>query len=408
MAPTRDRKAFVHQDDAAKGRPGRDGARRSACGDARRRRAPAATEGAAREDQCQSRKIFIGGLSSDTTTEDLRLHFARFGALADAVVLQWADGRSRGFGYVTFEEASAVAAVLRTRHALGGRPVDVKRAVPGTNKLFVGGLPQNATAAELREHFEAYGVVSDAVVMIDPSTSRSRGFGFVCFCPGQEGASALAMALEQYQSHRIRGKWIEVKSAAPPHKLGQEAAGCAAPQSAAVPPVEEWALPDAAGALPLLMGAPPPWLCPATASALAMQSGPVGFVPHLLGRAEPQKVALPAKAPEVIGTPPGLDGMDGKLTPRMAWDPSGGGVAAVPWPCLHAAAAPWALHSLGPDLHDPEAPGEWDCPASKPWRGAASEPAPSEGLQRSLEQLLKLRLCEPPEAPEAEAGPSPA
>lgn len=60
---------------------------------------------------------------------------------------------------------------------VGGRDVDVKRAVPGTNKLFVGGLPQNATAAELREHFEAFGVVSDAVVMIDPSTNRSRGFG---------------------------------------------------------------------------------------------------------------------------------------------------------------------------------------------------------------------------------------
>jgi hypothetical protein len=95
----------------------------------------------------------------------------------------------------------------------------VKRAVPGTNKLFVGGLPQNTTANELRDHFEKFGAVSDAVVMIDPTTGRSRGFGFVCFLPGHDGAEAVAASLEKYDNHRIRGKWIEVKNAAPPHKL---------------------------------------------------------------------------------------------------------------------------------------------------------------------------------------------
>ncbi|CAJ1415776.1 unnamed protein product, partial [Effrenium voratum] len=137
---------------------------------------------------------------------------------------RWPDGRSRGFGYVTFSEAQGAQGALNDSHQIGGRQVDVKRAVPGTNKLFVGGLPQNTTAAELREHFEAFGTVSDAVVMIDPATNRSRGFGFVCFLPGQEGAASAAFALEQYEHHRIRGKWIEVKSAAPPHKLAKDAA----------------------------------------------------------------------------------------------------------------------------------------------------------------------------------------
>merc|ERR1719343_457608 len=147
----------------------------------------------------------------------------RYGTIVDAVVLRWPDGRSRGFGYVTFAEASAANTVLRATHQeVGGREVDVKRAVPGTNKLFVGGLPQNTSAAELREHFEAFGVVSDAVVMIDPVTGRSRGFGFVCYLPGQEGAAAVVVALEQYNNHRIRGKWIEVKSAASPHKLAEK------------------------------------------------------------------------------------------------------------------------------------------------------------------------------------------
>lgn len=171
------------------------------------------------EDQCHPRKLFIGGLAHKTTTQQLRDHFARHGPIVDAVVLRWPDGRSRGFGYVTFAEAPSANAAMQRSHRLGGRVVDVKRAVPGTNKLFVGGLPQNTTSAELRDHFEAFGVVSDTVVMIDPTTGRSRGFGFVCFLPGQEGAQAVTVCLEQYQNHRIRGKWVEVKSAAPPHKL---------------------------------------------------------------------------------------------------------------------------------------------------------------------------------------------
>eukprot|EP00419_Tripos_fusus_P023587 CAMPEP_0172721956 /NCGR_PEP_ID=MMETSP1074-20121228/80270_1 /TAXON_ID=2916 /ORGANISM="Ceratium fusus, Strain PA161109" /LENGTH=395 /DNA_ID=CAMNT_0013547829 /DNA_START=22 /DNA_END=1209 /DNA_ORIENTATION=- len=171
------------------------------------------------EDQCHPRKIFVGGLPHKTTTQHLREHFADFGSIMDAVVLRWPDGRSRGFGYVTFATAGAAAAALKTTHHVGGRQIDTKRAVPGTNKVFVGGLPHNCTAAELREHFEAFGVVSDAVVMIDPVTNRSRGFGFVCFLSGQEGSESVAAALAKYSNHKIRGKWIEVKSAVSPHLL---------------------------------------------------------------------------------------------------------------------------------------------------------------------------------------------
>mmetsp|Transcript_39555 Transcript_39555/g.93125 ORF Transcript_39555/g.93125 Transcript_39555/m.93125 type:complete len:439 (+) Transcript_39555:92-1408(+) len=170
-------------------------------------------------EQSHPRKIFVGGLAHKTTTQHLREYFTTYGSIVDAVVLRWPDGRSRGFGYVTFATTEAAAVALGGSHQIGGRDVDVKRAVPGTNKLFVGGLPQNTNHVDLRDHFEAYGVVSDAVVMIDPTTNRSRGFGFVCFLPGQDGAAAVASALEQYSSHYIRGKWIEVKSATPPHKL---------------------------------------------------------------------------------------------------------------------------------------------------------------------------------------------
>lgn len=185
----------------------------------RKEKKHAGTNNATAEDQCHPKKIFVGGLAHKCTTQHLRDHFTRFGTILDAVVLRWPDGRSRGFGYVTFADVVSASAALREGHSVGGRQVEVKRAVPGTNKLFVGGLPQNTPASELREHFERFGVVSDAVVMIDAATNRSRGFGFVCFLPGPEGAEAVAVALANYDHHFLRNKWIEVKSASPPHKL---------------------------------------------------------------------------------------------------------------------------------------------------------------------------------------------
>ena len=48
-------------------------------------------------------------------------------------------------------------------------------------KLFVGGLPYHTTDKSLREHFEVYGEIEEAVVITDRSTGKSRGYGFVSF-----------------------------------------------------------------------------------------------------------------------------------------------------------------------------------------------------------------------------------
>lgn len=48
-------------------------------------------------------------------------------------------------------------------------------------KIFVGGLSINTTAESMRQFFSQFGVVSDAVVMRDPISNRSRGFGFVTY-----------------------------------------------------------------------------------------------------------------------------------------------------------------------------------------------------------------------------------
>mmetsp|Transcript_79076 Transcript_79076/g.228644 ORF Transcript_79076/g.228644 Transcript_79076/m.228644 type:complete len:463 (+) Transcript_79076:124-1512(+) len=166
-------------------------------------------------------KLFVGGLSAHATTESLRAHFSKYGRVVDAVVMS-KNSRPRGFGFVTYDKPSAAAKALVEPQYLDGRLVDVKRAVPGekvqeraSNKLFVGGLPQDVTTEELRQYFSSYGDVADAVVMVDRRTNRSRGFGFIRFHNGPSGSAAADTALGDFHVHHLGGKWIEVKPAAP-------------------------------------------------------------------------------------------------------------------------------------------------------------------------------------------------
>jgi len=172
-------------------------------------------------------KLFIGGVSWQTTEDGLRTYFEKFGELVDVALMKNKHtGQPRGFGFVKFKESvgasshaqkhlvhltaltppilppwSVVDVVLSTQHTLDGRTVDVKRAVPRdkapvglktaapvpvpkpieTKKIFVGGLAPSVTEAEFRAYFDKYGLITDAVVMFDRQTQRSRGFGFITF-----------------------------------------------------------------------------------------------------------------------------------------------------------------------------------------------------------------------------------
>ncbi|MCA9667481.1 MAG: RNA-binding protein [Myxococcales bacterium] len=58
-------------------------------------------------------------------------------------------------------------------------------------KLFVGGLAWATDSEGLRSAFSAYGEVTDAAVITDRDTGRSRGFGFVTFANAEQAQRAL-------------------------------------------------------------------------------------------------------------------------------------------------------------------------------------------------------------------------
>lgn len=78
-----------------------------------------------------------------------------------------------------------------------------------SKNLYVGNLPYNVTADDLREVFEQYGTVTRAHVVSDRETGRSRGFGFVEMDSGAEDA------IEAMNGADFKGRTLTVNEARP-------------------------------------------------------------------------------------------------------------------------------------------------------------------------------------------------
>ncbi|KAF5707545.1 hypothetical protein LB506_007673 [Fusarium annulatum] len=73
------------------------------------------------------------------------------------------------------------------------------------SKLFVGGLAWATTSDSLRAKFSEFGEVTDAIVMTDRETGRSRGFGFVTFSAQEEAQAAInALNEQEFEGRQIR------------------------------------------------------------------------------------------------------------------------------------------------------------------------------------------------------------
>ncbi|EDV27775.1 uncharacterized protein TRIADDRAFT_20799 [Trichoplax adhaerens] len=140
-------------------------------------------------------KIFIGGLSFDTTDETLRNYFAKYGDIADSVVICESGSRKpRGFGFVTYKDVTSVKNCLAgIPHQIDGKTVEVKHAVPResnelaapherrSKKIFIGGLGASTTETEIRQYFNQFGKILNIDLKKDRDTNVLRGFGFVVF-----------------------------------------------------------------------------------------------------------------------------------------------------------------------------------------------------------------------------------
>ena len=78
-----------------------------------------------------------------------------------------------------------------------------------SKKVFVGGLSWNTNDEGLRQAFEQFGDVSEARVITDRDTGRSRGFGFVTF----EDGEAANKAITEMDGKDLDGRTVKVNEA---------------------------------------------------------------------------------------------------------------------------------------------------------------------------------------------------
>ena len=86
--------------------------------------------GGQQQQQTDEAKIFVGGLSWQTTEETLRYHFEQYGEVSSVEVMRDRNtGDPRGFAFVVFKSDETVDLIMKNKpHEINHKVVDVKRA----------------------------------------------------------------------------------------------------------------------------------------------------------------------------------------------------------------------------------------------------------------------------------------
>nr|VZI27031.1 unnamed protein product [Spirometra erinaceieuropaei] len=162
--------------------------------------------------------VFIGGLKKHMKGDALKTYFSAFGRIIN--VYRAVSAKSRiplGFGFLSFVEGTDVESLLMTKqHDIGCGFVEVRKYKPaktgsstnhyfdlepllpeqefGTAKqtfhktekplrLYMDGLKAVITVEDLKAHFARFGEVLDVNLLLDPTTNRCSGNGYIRLQP---------------------------------------------------------------------------------------------------------------------------------------------------------------------------------------------------------------------------------
>lgn len=164
--------------------------------------------------------LYIKHIRDDVSDDQLKELFSKFGTISSVYLQKDSDGRSRKFGFVSFEDPEAANAAMiemqgkddiaqvqegkklyiapakkkaERQQELREKFERIKQEranrYQGVN-LYIKNLDDDIDDSELRKAFEQFGTVTSAKVMMTEN-EMSRGFGFVCFSSPEEATKAV-------------------------------------------------------------------------------------------------------------------------------------------------------------------------------------------------------------------------
>jgi polyadenylate-binding protein len=287
--------------------------------------------------KAQFTNLYVKNIDPELSQEDFEKLFTQFGSVTSALLSVDEDGKSRGFGFVNYdnhEEAQKAVDALHDSEQ-NGRKLFVSRAqkkaeredelrrsyeaakmeklskYQGVN-LYIKNLEDDVDDEKLRSEFEPFGTVTSCKVMRDEK-GTSKGFGFVCFATPDEATKAVAemnnkmigskpLYVSLAQRREVRRQQLESQIAQRNQIRAQQAAAAGIP----------------GGYLNGPMYYPPPGPGFPPQGRGMMPYGQPGMMPPRGGaRYGPGGIPMPAPYPQ--GPPPqgyGMPGYPGRPQPR--------------------------------------------------------------------------------------------
>lgn len=175
----------------------------------------ATTPSSQKKDTSNHFHVFVGDLSPEITTEDIKAAFAPFGRISDArVVKDMATGKSKGYGFVSFfnkwDAENAIQQMggqwlggrqIRTNWATRKPPAPkstyesntkqlsyeevVSQSSPSNCTVYCGGVTSGLTEQLMRQTFSPFGQIMEIRVFPD------KGYSFVRFNSHESAAHAI-------------------------------------------------------------------------------------------------------------------------------------------------------------------------------------------------------------------------
>uniref|UniRef100_A0A915ENC4 RRM domain-containing protein n=1 Tax=Ditylenchus dipsaci TaxID=166011 RepID=A0A915ENC4_9BILA len=174
------------------------------------------------DDPTQPKTVYVGNLDPSVTEEFIATLFGQIGPVTKTKVIF--DANSNPYAFVEFADhyTATQALTAMNKRMLLDREMKVNWATqPGsqlkvdTSKhfhVFVGDLSPEVDNKALKEAFVPFGEISDAKVIRDPQTLKSKGYGFVSYPKREEAERAIEQMNGQWLGRRtIRTNWATRK-----------------------------------------------------------------------------------------------------------------------------------------------------------------------------------------------------